>query len=75
MESPVDFIVQLIPLLVTSLALGVVAYKLAVEKGRNVPLWTVLGFLPLINFPAMAYFIGAANLHTERKLDELLSRK
>jgi len=68
-------LVQFIPLLLFSLGFAIVAYKLAREKGRNVLLWTILGAIPVLNFICMGFFVGAANLHLERKLDELLSRK
>jgi hypothetical protein len=73
-----DLLVQLIPMLVMSLGIPLVAYKLAREKGRNVALWTVLGAIPILNFICMWFFIGAANHRLEQKLDELnkrLSRK
>jgi hypothetical protein len=54
-------------------ASGIVAYLLAKEKGRNVVLWTVLGFIPFLNFPALMFFIGASNLTLEKKLDAFLA--
>ncbi len=51
---------------------GIAAYLLAKEKGRNVVLWTILGLVPIINFGAIMYFIGASNRRLEEKLDELL---
>ncbi len=63
-----------LPLLLISLAAGLVAYLLAKEKGRNVPLWTILGLIPVVNLAAMWFFAGATNLRVEQKLDELLSR-
>jgi len=47
---------------------------LAKEKGRRVLLWTVLGFIPGVNILVMWFFIGAANLRLEGKIDELLRR-
>lgn len=66
-------ILQFIPLMVISLVLGFVAHKLAKDKGRNVLTWTVLGFLPIVNFMCAWYFVGASNLRLERKLDALLA--
>lgn len=63
-----------VPLLLLSIGAGLVAYLLAKEKGRNVPLWTVLGLIPVVNFAAMWFFVGATNLRVEQKLDELLGR-
>ena len=63
-----------IPLLIFSLIIAIVSYLLAKEKGRNLVLWTVLGALPMVNFICISFFIGAANLRLERKIDELLKR-
>lgn len=72
-----EFIQQinmLIPFLIISAVVAVVARLLAKEKGRNVVLWTVLGAIPMVNFFCMWFFIGATNLRLERKIDELLKR-
>jgi uncharacterized membrane protein (GlpM family) len=63
-----------LPLIFLTIGLGVVAYLLAKDKERNTVLWTVLGVIPMVNFVALWFFIGASNLRVERKLDELLSR-
>ncbi|MDB6062425.1 MAG: hypothetical protein JWM78_2528 [Verrucomicrobiaceae bacterium] len=65
---------QIALLLLMSLPMAVTAFKLAREKGRNVPLWTIIACIPILNFMCMWYFVGAVNLKTERKLDELLQR-
>lgn len=72
--SFIGLIGSFIPLLIFSLITSISAYLLAKEKGRNVTLWTVLGAIPLVNFICMPFFIGAANLRLERKIDELLKR-
>jgi hypothetical protein len=72
--SALDIFIQFVPLLLLSVILGVVAHLLAKQKGRNVFLWTVLGALPLVNFISIWFFVGAANLRLERKIDELLQR-
>ena len=64
---------SLIPLLLMSIFVAIVAHLLAKDKGRNVVLWTVLGCIPFVNWLCMSYFIGASNLRTERKIDELLN--
>ena len=64
---------QFIPLIIISFVLGFVARALAKDKGRNVLSWTVLGFLPIVNFMCSWYFVGASNLRLERKIDALLS--
>lgn len=35
--------------------------------------WAVLGAVPFVNFICVVFFIGAANLRLERKIDKLLS--
>lgn len=67
-------IVTLVMFAIISIPVAITSYKLAKEKGRNVTLWTVLGCIPFINFLCISYFIGAANLKLEAKIDELLSR-
>jgi hypothetical protein len=37
-------------------------------------LWTILGAIPIVNIVCVWFFIGAANLRLERKLDELSRR-
>lgn len=72
-ETPA--IVQFVPFLVLSALIGIVAHLLAKEKGRNIALWTVLGLIPLVNFVCLPFFIGAANLRLERKVDQLLKER
>lgn len=62
----------LLPIFV-SFIFGIIAHMLAKEKGRNVTLWTILGFLPVVNFFCMWFFVGAANLRLEEKIDRLLN--
>ncbi len=71
MEQP-NPIVQLLPLLILYLPLGFVVRRLAKDKGRNVRKWTIWGFIPIVNVVLAPYFMGAANLRAERKLDALL---
>ena len=61
-----------LPLLIISLCFGFVVRRLAQDKGRNVTKWTIVGFIPVVNFLLAWYFAGAANLRAERKLDALL---
>ena len=62
---------SMLPLVILSLAAMVVANLLAREKGRPVVLWTILAALPVVNFVCLWYFVGAANLRLEAKLDRL----
>jgi hypothetical protein len=71
-SQPFSVALQLIPLGLLSMGIGIVAYLLAREKGRNVVLWTVLGVIPVVNFACIWFFVGAADLRVERKLDQLL---
>ena len=74
METNPNPLMSFLPLIIISLFFGLVAHFLAKEKGRNVTLWTVLGFIPVVNIPCVWFFIGAANLNVEKKLDALLER-
>ncbi len=65
---------SLLPLLIISLLITLVSYLLAKEKGRNVFLWTLLGAVPLVNLACIWFFVGAANLRLESKLDDLIER-
>lgn len=64
----------LLPLVLISVVWLIVANLLAKEKGRNVTKWTVLGAIPIVNIFAIPYFIGAANLRLEKKIDQLLEK-
>ena len=70
-EQP-NALVQLVPFLLLSVIIAVYANILAREKGRNVTKWTILGLIPGVNLFCMWFFVGAANLRLERKVDELL---
>ena len=70
--QPISPALQFLPLGVLSMALGITAYLLARDKGRNVILWTVLGVVPVVNFVCIWFVVGAANLRLERKVDQLL---
>ena len=74
MENQPSILLQFVPLLVLSLGLGFQALFLAKDKGRNVVLWAIVGFMPFVNFFCIWYLIGASNLRHEQKLDEILSR-
>ena len=65
---------SLLPLLLMTLPLGFISRMLAKEKGRNVLLWTVLGFIPLVNYFCLMFFIGAANLKVERRIEQLFEQ-
>ena len=73
-ESSAASLFSLLPLLLMSVVIAVSAYLLAQDKGRNVTRWTILGAIPIVNLFCIWFFVGAANLRLERKVDELLSR-
>jgi hypothetical protein len=64
-----------IPLLVLSMFLAVVCYRIAKEKGRNAVLFLVLGLIPIVNGLVALYVVGAPDLVLHAKIDSLLSRK
>lgn len=72
-DQPSVFL-QFVPLLVLSVTLGVQSVFLAKDKGRNVVLWAIVGFLPIVNIFCIWYLVGASNLRHEQKLDDILSR-
>ena len=73
-DSSAASLFSLLPLLLMSVVIAVSAYLLAQDKGRNVTKWTILGAIPIVNLFCIWFFVGAANLRLERKVDELLSR-
>ena len=75
MEDAVHQLEPIASLILPILALfifSIIAHMLAKEKGRNVVLWTILGFIPVVNIFCMWFFVGAANLRLEKKIDQLL---
>jgi hypothetical protein len=67
-----DPLISFLPLILISIIFGIVAHMLAKEKGRNVVKWTILGFIPIVNIYCLFFFVGAANLRLEEKIDQLL---
>lgn len=70
--SQPDPIVSIVVPIIMMLIFSLIAHMLAKEKGRNVVLWTILGFVPVVNIFCMWFFVGAANLRLEEKIDRLL---
>lgn len=73
-NTSASLLISFLPLILMSLLMAIAANLLAREKGRNITKWTILALIPVVNFACIWFFIGAANLHTERKLDEILKR-
>ena len=70
--TQLDPIASLILPILMLFIFAIIAHMLAKEKGRNVVLWTILGFIPVVNIFCMLFFVGAANLRLEKKIDQLL---
>jgi hypothetical protein len=70
--NQLDPIASLILPILMLFIFAIIAHMLAKEKGRNVVLWTILGFIPVVNIFCMLFFVGAANLRLEKKIDQLL---
>ncbi len=68
-------LMSFVPMILIIGTFGITAHLLAKEKGRNVTLWTILGCIPLINMFFIWFFIGAANLKLEKKIDQLLEQQ
>ena len=74
MEFHPNSLLAVLPFLFFSIPTAIIANLLARDKGRNVAVWTVVALVPGIGLFALWYFVGAANLRVERKLDEFLKR-
>ena len=72
MQQPSPLL-SLVPLLIITVPIIFMCYHLSKEKGKNVTLWTILGIIPFVNYFALIYLVGAANVRLERKIDEILS--
>jgi hypothetical protein len=74
MQQTTAVLIQFAPILILSLLFGPISRALAKDKGRNVTLWTILGFIPIAGWFMMPFFIGAANLRLEMKIDAMMKR-
>ena len=61
-----------LPLILMIIPIVIVVYKLAKEKGKNVPLWTILASIPIVNIVSMFYIVGTINNKLEEKLDRII---
>lgn len=69
-------VAQTMPLLFISLVAGIVCCRLAIEKKKNIVLWTICGFIPIIGlFCVLPYMVGSADLGLHAKVDHLISQK
>ena len=62
----------ILPLILATIPIAIMAYKLAIKKGYSPALWTVLALTPGVNFFVVWYFAGVPDKHLEAKLDRLL---
>lgn len=65
-------LLSFLPLLIIMIPLIFVIRKLAIEKGKDAVLWTVLACIPIINFIILWYIVGTTNKRLEEKLDKIL---
>lgn len=72
MEYQTNPILSLLPLVLLTVPLAILVYHLAKEKGKNVPLWTVLACIPLVNIFILWYIIGTPSKKLEEKMDRIL---
>ncbi len=64
--------ISFLPLVIIMVPLIFVVRKLAIEKGKNVVLWTILACIPIVNFIILWYIVGTPNKRLEDKLDKIL---
>ena len=64
---------QFLPLALISILLMFICRSLAREKGKNITLWTILGFVPAVNFYSLLYLLGAPSKVLEEKMDRILN--
>ena len=61
-----------LPLLIMTLPLILIIWKLSKEKGLDTVLWTILACIPLINMIIMLYIVGTPSRTIENKLNRIL---
>lgn len=71
--SNTNLFVSLIPFLLITLAIGVIGYFLAKDKGRSAFRWAILCVIPGFGYCFLAYLVGCTNLRLEAKLDAILA--
>jgi len=65
-------LMSFLPLLILMIPLIFIIRKLAMEKGKNVILWTVLACIPVVNFVILWYIVGTPSKIMEDKMDKIL---
>ena len=75
MSTPFFFPFQMmafVPLLIVTIPLIFIIRTLAIEKGKDVTLFTVLACIPIVNFITMWYIVGTPSKRLEDKMDRIL---
>jgi hypothetical protein len=62
-----------IPLIIMMIPLIFICRQLAKDKGKNALKYTILASIPIVNYYALIYLVGAPNSMVEEKLDRLLA--
>jgi preprotein translocase subunit YajC len=65
-------LMSLLPLLIIMVPMIFVVRKLAIDKGKDAALYTVLACIPIVNFFIWYYIMGAPSKRLEDKLDKIL---
>lgn len=72
MEHQPNPALSLLPMLLLTIPLAILVYNLAKEKGKNVPLWTILTCIPVVNLFTTWYIVGTPSKKLEDKMDRIL---
>lgn len=65
-------LLSFLPLVLIMVPLIFVIRKLAIEKGKDAVLWTILACIPIVNFVILWYIVGTPNKRLENKIDKIL---
>ena len=65
-------VLSFLPLIIIMVPLIFVIRKLAIEKGKDAILWTILACIPFVNFFILWYIVGTPNKRLEDKMDKIL---
>ena len=62
----------LLPLIIMTIPIIFICYRLAKDKNKDTVLYTVLGCIPLVNYFILIYLVGSPNLILQKKVDRIL---
>ena len=71
MEQEGAGVIQLLPLVIMQIPIGIITLMLAKRKGRSAFWWKVIGFVPVIGWYPLLYLIGITDKAIYDKLDEI----